>query len=306
MNAYRLAVIDLGSNTFHLMIVELTGRRKWSVLLKERHYVKLASGGLERILDNSRDRAIATMQLFKEHIQLHDVNSTIAIGTSALREAENGHEVARSIEAATGIPVMIVDGSREAELIRKGIQLTVPDTDNPGLIMDIGGGSVEFILYRRDEVLFSSSYKVGVAVLYEKFHRSNPVSSEEISALENFLARELEPLLHALHRISDYDLIGASGSFEVIQDYLPKKRMGDYWSELDMKGLMAYLDEVIVLDLESRSKRAEIPPERLDYIVVAYILIRFVLKKESPKRLFYSDFALKEGVIAEVLDKYFR
>ena len=298
MPTRRIAVIDLGSNTFHLLIVDLEQDGQWISLLKDRRYVKLASGGLDVINEESLQRGIAVMKEFAVQIKSWKVDATYAVGTAAMREAANGMEVARILEEQSGIPIEIIDGQQEADYILKGIQSALPSLPGPGLIMDIGGGSVEFILFQGHEVLFVHSYKIGVALLYERFHKHDPILPVEINALTSFLETELAELINKLKDLKEYYLIGASGSFEVIQDSLPKLQTGDHWNELDLQDLDAYMSEVIPMDLVERKLRKEIPAERLDYIVVAYLLIRYIIRASPPSRLYYCDYALKEGVIA--------
>lgn len=299
MTISRLAVIDLGSNTFHLLIVDLQPEGHWIPILKDRHYVKLASGGLHRIDEESIERAIRVMKEFASKIQEYKVDATYAVGTAALREAKNGIEVAMLLESETGIPIEIIDGQQEAQYILKGILSALPPLQSPCLIMDIGGGSVEFILFQQNEILFARSYKIGVALLFKSFHKHDPISDNEISNLEQYLQSELADLITVLNGVPEYFLVGASGSFEVIQDYMPKRKTEMHWSELEMDGLDEYMSEVIHADLEQRKMRPEIPVERLDYIVVAYLLIRFLIRSCPPAKLYYCDYALKEGIIAD-------
>jgi exopolyphosphatase / guanosine-5'-triphosphate,3'-diphosphate pyrophosphatase len=301
MTGDRLAVIDLGSNTFHLLICEINSDGMLALIYKERIYVKLASGGLEYIDDASIERGMSAMEQFAEQITAYNVIKTRAIGTAALREAKNGKEVADRFTAATGVTIEIIDGHREAGYILNGIKATIPPLDKHGLIMDIGGGSVEFILFNGDNVLFKGSYKIGVAVLHRKFHHSDPIAENEINSLEGYLAEELYELISIIRQLPGYYLIGASGSFEVINDVMPKISAADHWTELDISDMPAYLDEIISTNMAARRIIPEIPVERIDYIVVAYILIRYITREMPPERLFYCDFALKEGVLAEMI-----
>lgn len=306
MKETRLAVIDLGSNTFHLLIAETDHQGQWNAIWKDRRYVKLASGGIDIISDESIERAILVMKAFSAMIQSFDVSITRAIGTAALREAKNGMQVAQLLEETSGVLIEIIDGHKEAAYILKGIQSALPPQDRPCLIMDIGGGSVEFILYDQQAILFAQSFKIGVAVLHQLFHRSDPISDTELLEMDSHFQLILRPLLEVLSNNTPYYLIGASGSFEVIQDKMEKIEIAEHWSELGMKGLVAYLNEVIGNDIASRKLRHEIPVERLDYIVVAYALIRFILRQVPPEKLLYCEYALKEGVIVESLqDLYF-
>ena len=301
MTGDKIAVIDLGSNTFHLLICTINEDGSWTEVYKEREYVKLASGGIHAIDSSSEKRAIDAMKRFAHLIKLHEVKQLKAIGTAALREADNGVALAEKLFQITGIRVEIIDGHKEAGYILLGIQSALPPLKEYGLIMDIGGGSVEFILFKDDDVAFTGSFKIGVAVLYETFHHSDPISTEEINHLEKFLGETLKPLVDYLESINNYYLIGASGSFEVLYDVLQTRESSDRWAELDLSGITDYMDGVIGATLSERKLMPEIPPERLDYIVVAYLLIRYVLKVIPPDKLYYCDYALKEGVIAEMI-----
>ena len=301
MTGERIAVIDLGSNTFHLLICEIDKNGSWITLHKEREYVKLADGAMDMIDENGVQRAIETMTRFRHLIQEYQVKRTRAIGTAVLRESRNGLEVADKISSITGISIEIIDGHQEARYILNGIRSALPNLDHYGLIMDIGGGSVEFILFKDEEIAFEESFKIGVAILYRMYHRSDPISDAEIHQLEQELENQLTSLKEALIKTSTYYLIGASGSFEVLNDVLPRKATSTHWSELEISGIVNVLERVIHADLDDRKRMPEIPPERVDYIVVAYLLIRYLIKMTPPQKLFYCDFAMKEGVVEEMI-----
>lgn len=305
MTSERIAVIDLGSNTFHLLIGAIDSSGSWSVVHKERVYVKLADGGLDVIDEHAIQRAIDAMIRFRDLIKKFDVQRTRAIGTAALREAGNGAEVAEILYTITGIQIEIIDGQQEAKFILQGIKSALPVLDEYGLIMDIGGGSVEFILFNEEHVAFAESFKIGVAILYDAYHQTDPISRSAIDLLEKDLEEILTPLIRELEKTSTYYLIGASGSFEVLNEVLPKYYTTTHWAELDLSGVMENMNGVIRADIESRRRMREIPEERIDYIVVAYILIRYLFKKMAPSKLYYCEYALKEGVVQEmVMENY--
>jgi exopolyphosphatase/guanosine-5'-triphosphate,3'-diphosphate pyrophosphatase len=304
MTGERIAVIDLGSNTFHLLICEITEDKSWTVIYKKRIYVKLASGGVDQIDVNSARRGLTAMRNFSSLIKSHGVSRTKSIATAALREATNGMSIAKKFTSATGLAIDIIDGQREAGYILKGIQAALPPLDRNGLIMDIGGGSVEFILFKGNTISFKESYKIGVAILHKRFHLSDPISAEEITTMENHLGETLCALIQSIQSTGAYYLIGASGSFEVINDILAKYSESTHWSELDTNGMDTYLTKIIGTSIAERRQIPEIPLERIDYIVVAFILIRFVFRHIPPEKLFYCDFALKEGVLVEMVEEW--
>ncbi|NJK83906.1 MAG: hypothetical protein HC912_08960 [Saprospiraceae bacterium] len=150
----RYAVIDLGTNTFHLLIVE-QNRQK---LYQERQFVKLAENGIEHISAAPFQRGIETMLHFHRVLKKFDVQQVQAFGTAALRTAHNGSAFIEEVEEATGIEIQLISGEREAALIQKGVAQAIPATDAHSLIMDIGGGSVEFILANQHEVFWAQSF----------------------------------------------------------------------------------------------------------------------------------------------------
>jgi exopolyphosphatase/guanosine-5'-triphosphate,3'-diphosphate pyrophosphatase len=301
MKGDRIAVIDLGSNTFHLLICEEGVNSSWTEIHKEREYVKLGESGINEIGLDSEQRAIDAMVRFASLIQAFKVKNVRAIGTAALRESINGREVAEKLKSITGIPIEIIDGQQEANYILEGIRSVLPSPEEESLIMDIGGGSVEFILYRGDRVYFTGSFKIGVAVLYTRFHHSDPVSGQELKELNDFLEEELSGLAFQLSQRGSYYLIGASGSFEVIYDAMPSRSINPHCAEIDASTLLPYLQKVIHASLAERKQMPEIPVERLDYIVVAYALIHYLLQNMPPSRVYYCEYALKEGVVASMI-----
>jgi len=306
MTPVRLAVIDLGSNTFHLLICEVRPDGTWEGVYRERRYVKLAAGGLDHLDDDRFQRAISCMQDFADTAREWGVRRIRAIGTAAMREAGNGAELADRIREASGLTVEIIDGTREAGYILDGIRTALPPSERPALVMDIGGGSVEFILFRGSDILFKASYKIGVAVLFRRFHRIDPLPVEARRSLEELLSGTLRELIGTLRATGPFDLVGASGSFEIIQSVLPHLQTGEHWAEIGLEGLEDYLEHIASLDLEARQQLRDIPIERVDYVVVAFLLILFTLREIPPRRLFYCDYALKEGVMAEMVRDEFR
>jgi exopolyphosphatase/guanosine-5'-triphosphate,3'-diphosphate pyrophosphatase len=300
MNTRRLAVIDLGSNTFHLLICDVRPDGSWDELYRERRYVKLAAGGLEHLDEDRIERAVDCMTAFAETARAHQVSAIRATGTAAMREAGNGADLARRIHAACGISIEIIDGQAEAGYILRGIQAALPPTDRPALVMDIGGGSVEFILYHGPDIRFKASYRIGVAVLFRAYHREDPLTPAARRDMEGMLGEALAPLFHAVRAAGPYDLVGASGSFEILHSVRPHLQTAPHWAEIDLRGLPEYLESIVRLDSTARQHIPDIPLERVDYVVVAFVLIQYVLRQLPPERLFYCEYALKEGVMAEL------
>jgi exopolyphosphatase / guanosine-5'-triphosphate,3'-diphosphate pyrophosphatase len=296
----RKAVIDMGTNTFHLLVVETDTSGGWKPLFKKRIYVKLAEEGIERIGARAFERAVDTLLAFRHDLDAWQVapEDTRAFGTAALRTALNAPELAAEIEKRTGIRPEIISGDREAELIFKGVRKAVPFPEHRVLIMDIGGGSVEFILADREQVYWQQSFPLGVAVLFRDFHQQDPIHLSEIGQLEQFLHTQLQPLWAALAEFPARTLIGASGTFDVIDLFLldPASKPAT-WGYIEISALYPLYDRFICSTLAERNAMELLPKERAEMVVVALVLVRVVLEKAGITDMYTSTYALKEGML---------
>lgn len=298
----RVAVIDLGTNTFHLLIVESDGKGSFREIFRQQVYVKLGIGGVERIIPDSFERGLATLQLFRNAIAAHGATRVQALGTAALRTASNGPEFIRLAIEQTGIPIQLISGDEEARLIYRGVSLAVPFIGpEPALIMDIGGGSVEFILANEEGLLWAQSFPVGVAVLYRRFHRSDPITAEEMAELYQFLAEELAPLVEALAQHPVRRLVGAAGAFDVIEALALPAIPADPLAEIPLDHFPAIFEQVTKATLAERLAMPRLPQPRADMIVAAFLLIEFVLRQAQIQEISVSHYSMKEGMIRELL-----
>lgn len=298
----RLAVIDLGTNTFHLLIVTAGDNGGFDVVFRNQQYVKLGEEGIETIGAIPYARGIETMKQYSQLLEEYQVDRTIAFGTAALRTATNGKEFVKEVKQKAGIDIQLISGIREANLIYQGVIQLIPDIEGNGLIMDIGGGSVEFILMNKEEVIWSESFPIGVSVLFNKYHHSEPISEKEEAHLRNFLQNQLIPLAKQLKHHEINILIGASGTFDVVaailSDYRPEMKL----ALLDVQDFYPLYRRIIQMDKISRLASEEIPDKRADMIVVAMILIDYVIGITNPEKIMVSSYAMKEGILYEMIN----
>ncbi len=299
----RFAVVDLGTNTFHLLIAEPLPGGGFRELFRQRRYVKLAEDGIAEIGPEPFRRGLEAMQVFQKIITEQQATSVRAFGTAALRTAANGPAFIEQVRALTRIEVDLIDGRREAGLIHKGVSQVVPLSERTDLIMDIGGGSVEFILADRHDVHWSESFPVGVAVLFKEFHRHEPIRDHEIAALEAFLRNTLQPLAEVLSRRPAHRLVGASGTFDVLEQVLGNRQVHPFYSRIATERLEPVYRELVGATLEERLAMPHVPDVRADMITVAMILIDVVVKMTGVRELAVSGYAMKEGMLQEMLQE---
>ena len=304
----RIAVIDLGTNTFNLLIAEYSGKDTFKILVDNKLPVKLGEGGIQHgiILDQARVRAFDALSRHMKTIEENKTDTILAFGTSALRTSRNGADFAKEIQSHFGFNVEIISGEREAELIYKGISLSVKLDEKPNLILDIGGGSNEFILCNATGIHWKESYPLGMARILEKFKPSDPVLPTEVEKMEDYFDRNLPGLYHALSRHHTRTLVGASGSFEtfaaLLSELYPLKyarKPGQTCLEIQIEDFFLLHEKLIKSNSYERLQMKGMDPMRVDMIVPASIFVTFIMKKFSIKKLVQSDYSLKEGVLHE-------
>ncbi len=297
----RLAVLDLGTNTFHLLIVETVTATHFTELHKEKRFVKLAEQGIERIGDAAIDRAIATLRYYRQLLDQYQVDKIQVIGTAALRTASNGPDLMKWAASAVQLNIQIISGQREATLIHKGVFQSLVDPREPYLVMDIGGGSVEFIIAEQETILWAQSFPVGAAVLLRQFHQHDPISKAELQAITDFLSVQLAALSRALKEWPTQWLVGAAGTFDVIAQQLASGNSTPQTWEINPDRFTPLFEALQAMSWAEREQSDWIPDDRVDMIVVATSLIQHVLQTYPIQRFTVSGYALKEGMIAEML-----
>lgn len=300
----QAAVIDLGTNTFHFLAVAAEAGGGWREVSRKQEYVQLAERGIIHIGPAPFARARRCMISFREQMERLDIDEAKvrAVGTAALRQAANASELIEAINRDTGILVEVISGDREASLIARGVSLAVPLPNENALLMDIGGGSVEFIVMKGGEVLWQGSFMVGIALLLDKYRHADPMGPAEITHIESWLDAMLAPLWEALSRYPCKILAGASGAFDVLESVLiePTSKSSLY-GLIRAADFFSFYDHMASSTLAQRLAMPFIPPRRAEMLPGALLLIRFVLQRLGADRIFTSSYALKEGLLAEML-----
>ena len=303
----RIAIIDMGTNTFHLLIADAAAR-KYEILHREHEAVKIGRAGINEgfIDDAACQRAIIAMKKFRETIDQEHVAEVYAFGTSAFRNAKNGRALAEEITAITGIPIEIISGGAEADYIFEGVRAALDLGNEVSLVMDIGAGSVEFIIGDHTAMFWKESFEIGGQRLLERFQKHDPISADEIKKLDAFFHKELKPLHEAIQKRKPKTLVGSSGTFDTLSDIFSiRQKIPRTFEELEtplsFRGFYEIYEELI---RKNRSERMQIQgmiEMRVDMIVVACCLVRYILDIHRFERIRVSTYSLKEGVLAKLV-----
>ena len=307
----KAAVLDLGTNTFNLLVGESNSNGSYHILHSSKFPVKLGEGGINKgeIIPAAYNRGINAIAEHYKTLQKFQPEKIKAYGTSAFRTAKNGTNFVSDVKSMTGIDIETITGDQEAEFIYYGVKQTYISDSGKYLILDIGGGSNEFIIADNSRYYWKKSYRLGIARLIEKFHPSNPLTNEQLYAINEYLTFELSDLssIVAEHNIST--LVGASGAFETFVSMIHE--LENFETQTGMFPESVYISDsdfnilynkLISSTSEERRVMKGLEPMRIEMIVLAIHFVKFVTESLNIKKIVQSNFSLKEGAILNLLN----
>jgi exopolyphosphatase/guanosine-5'-triphosphate,3'-diphosphate pyrophosphatase len=295
-----LAIIDLGTNTFNLLIMQGT-----STLVNTKIPVKLGEGGITRgsIAPAAYERGLAALQEYAQLIAQHGVEATYAFATSALREAANGADFCADAQRQTGIVVNIISGEQEALFIADGVRLAMALPEQPVLVMDIGGGSTEFIVCSAGHNHWFKSYPLGVSRLHQMFLPQDPMTAHDITRAQNYIHQMLTDLWEAIRVWQPQTLVGSSGSFDTLTSMLDHRLRTVPTEPVPTSRTLAadsfhqLCADLLGATVQERLAMPGMIPMRADTIGYSCLLIQAVMHGGPISQLMTSAFSLKEGVL---------
>jgi exopolyphosphatase/guanosine-5'-triphosphate,3'-diphosphate pyrophosphatase len=309
MTAQKVAILDLGTNTFNLLLVKIT-LKAYYIFHNEKMPVMIGKGGINQriITPDAQERAMNALRYYKKIIDAEKISTVYGYATSAFRDAKNGIAFRDFIEAETGISINIISGDEEAAFIYKGVRTALDIGGENSLIMDIGGGSVEFIIGNRYEVAWKKSFNIGAQRLLDWFHSEDPMPISDINKIDAFFDVELTELRQQVEKHKPVSLIGSSGTFdtlsEIYQHRINRFAKGDE-TELPLtpEVFESIHQQIIHLTKDERLKIPGMIPMRVDMIVVASCLVKYVIDRFGVNTIRVSAYSLKEGMIAVIQEE---
>jgi exopolyphosphatase / guanosine-5'-triphosphate,3'-diphosphate pyrophosphatase len=301
----RCAILDLGSNSFHVLVADLDGRSITPVL-REREMLHLGRalanhGG--RVPDEARRSAVATVAHLMELARRSGAEESIAVATAALRDAENGAEVLAALSDAAGIEIRVLDGLEEARLAYLGVRASIAVRANPVLVFDLGGGSLELAVGIGDQVVWSASTRLGASGLSATVG-DGPLKKKERRALVERVDAEIDPLIDAVLSHSAKTAIAVGGTVRALGRIVAARR-GTWMPatlnqfDVDTSELAAIRDELIAMDLDERVDVPGMKDRRADHVHVAAVVLTRVFERLRLSHVTISDWGLREGLLLD-------
>lgn len=291
------AIADLGTNTFQLLISPLS---KFQVLEHLQRPVGLGMGAMEKVTlqKDAMDRAMTCLAEFKEVFLAKGgvLCDFYAIGTSIMRRASNAGAFQERVFAELGIRIHVIDGMKEAAYIYAGIRNSLPERwEKTSIVMDIGGGSVEFILFKGQQVLYRVSLEMGGLRLKSLFSLENEFHLSVVAELDAYVSKEMSPLLEACRLAKPSVLIGAAGAFETILELENRPGGAPASCEINVATFLQHKTNLDALGYEDRVSYPGMKAFRASIFPYATFLVEKVLRELALKELWFSSYSLKEG-----------
>ena len=306
----RLAAIDIGTNSVHMIVVRVRPDLSFEVIDREKEMVRLGAGGLDgkKLTREAMSAALQALSKFERLARSHQVDEILAAATSATREAENGGEFLAAIRRTTGIRPRVITGTEEARLIHMAAVYGV-DTPKTTVAVDIGGGSVEITRGVGPNVEFARSFKIGVIRLTERFVSSDPLTRRDERKMVKHIGDQVDSYLRRIVDAGFDRVIGTSGTIVSIGTVATAMDRGTVPSEtrnlrVPAKSIRRFRKLVTELDLEQRLHLPGLDPRRADLTVAGAVLLDTLLRRLKADEVTLCDLALREGLVLDYIRRH--
>lgn len=303
----NVAIIDLGTNTFNILIADINEHNSFEILLNTKSAVMLGKEGINDgyISDKAFTRAYSVIRDFYQMIETFGCKKIVAFGTSAIRSATNARNFIDKIKRDFSIDIEPISGQKEAEYIYFGVRKAVEmDNSSNYLVIDIGGGSVEFIICNNSNIFWKQSFLLGGARLIQRFEPADPVTVEQIEKIYQFFDIELLELKEALKKYPVQKIVGSSGAYDSFAEMLYQAKNKQPMPKniktnlISLTGFNQIYQQLVTSTYDDRLCMPGLEPLRVETIVMAALLTKYALSLTNATEIIQSAYSLKEGVAA--------
>ena len=304
----RIAAIDVGSNSVHMIVCRIRPDLSFEVIDREKDMIRVGAGSLAegRLPQANIDIAMQTLQKYRRLAESHGVDEIIVVGTSAIREAENGGDFITAARREVGVRVRVISGTEEARLIHLAAAYAVGIGRRAAVVIDMGGGSTEITLGTSARVELGRSFKLGAIRLTEKFATSDPLSPTDERRLIRHIRRETRGYLGLIARRKVQRVIGTSGTILALGALAAGVRGGSADIRrltVTARDIRRLRDRLVPMTLDERLKVPGLDPRRADLAAVGAILLDTLLDGLGAESLTLCDFALREGLVLDYIKR---
>jgi exopolyphosphatase / guanosine-5'-triphosphate,3'-diphosphate pyrophosphatase len=306
----RVAAIDIGTNSIHLLIAEIDEQlRSFSVLLAEKATTRLGERDPDtgNLSTEAIERAFRTLRHDAQLAESHGVEQIVTAATSAVREAPNGREFIQALQDRLGLEVDLVSGPEEARLIYLGVLSGMAFGERPHTIIDIGGGSTELVLADGSDARVLTSTRIGAVRLQREFCQIDPLPADRRGFLQAYIQGALDPAVAELKRAlrpgESPQLVGTSGTamalaaLAAVDDATPPLKLQGY--RLSRERIDQLVARLVSMTPEQRRALPAINERRAEIIVPGALILQTAMAMLGAREVVVCDRALREGLIVD-------
>lgn len=301
----RFAAIDVGSNAMRLRVVEATAPDAWREVASERAAVRLGRDVFltGRLAPGALAEAVEALKGFREVMRAAGVDDARAVATSAVREAQNGEVLVERAAREAGVTLEVIEGVEEARLVLVAVLHAVQLRGRRALLVDIGGGSVEFTVIAQGAPRSSVSLPLGTVRLQEAFLQPEaPLTADRQALLVEYIERLLDEA--GIAGASPDIVVATGGNAEAIAGLCPAAT--DDGQGIDVAAMRTTRDTLSALSARARREKYGLRGDRADVIVPALWVLSAVAARVGAKAIVTPGVGLKDGILAELIDRSFR
>jgi exopolyphosphatase/guanosine-5'-triphosphate,3'-diphosphate pyrophosphatase len=307
----RIAAIDIGTNSIHMIVVQIRPDLSFEVIDREKEMVRLGAGGLDgrSLTPEAMHAALQVLSKFGRLAQAHNVEEVIAVATSATRESENGGEFLKAVTDQTGIRPRVISGTEEARLIHGAAVYGAGGPGEVSVVIDVGGGSVEVTRGTGAAVELGRSFKLGVIRLTERFVKSDPLDPKDERKLVRHVESEIGRYIDQVRRAPFDRVIGTSGTILSIGSVIAASEGRPAGAPLRNRRIAAkqirrLRKSVVGLSLEKRLRVPGLEPRRADLVIAGIVLLDELLRRLGADELTLCDLSLREGLVLDYIARH--
>lgn len=307
--AYRMAAIDVGTNSIHMIVVE-SRRHGYRVIDKEKQMVQLGRDSLEGrpLTAEAVERGVSTLRTMAEIARRWNVDDIVAVATSAVREAPNRRRFLSAADQSAGIKVRVISEEEEADYIYRAVRSAVDFHGGTALTVDIGGGSVELIVGTAEEVFYTHSEPLGALRLAQKFGLEGKTDDRTLEKCRKAVRKSLKKAMARIASLGFDFIIGTSGTIMTLAVIAAEPDEGDTVSSglrwLSRSRLGALIDQLAALDLDERANVFSLDARRASTLLAGAVVLEQIMDALEIEHLRACDAALREGVVEQMLERW--
>jgi exopolyphosphatase/guanosine-5'-triphosphate,3'-diphosphate pyrophosphatase len=300
----RSAILDLGSNSFHVLVADVDGRDVVPVL-REREMLHLGRAVAlhGRVPDERREAARAVVAHLADRARRAGAEELTAVATAAIRDAQDGAQVLAELSQAAGTEVEVLDGLEEARLAYLGVRAAVAVTTEPVLVLDLGGGSLELAVGIGDRVQWATSLPLGVSRLSASV-TTDPPKRREIHDLRDTVDAALDPVVDRVAGLGPRGSVAVGGTVRALARVVAATE--SRWLPATVNQLTVPLaslervrDRLVSIDTVTRGRIPGMKSRRADHLHVAAVILTRALERLGLREVTVSDWGLREGLLLD-------